>query len=223
MGEQFDLVELKREQERLNRKLIIEDQLPESITKVGAATTISLPNKLLAIIVVCEFPSMNVLEEKTYTLHNPLPPKAEFLAYREMPAIIEAYNQLEQEPDLLLVKGYGILHPRNIGVASHLGLVLNIPTLGVADYLALGTIEQDDLILNGQLCGHTLFPREHSNLLYITPGHKISFDTARDIAKKCIQYPHKMPEPLHIALRLAKKKMNELSSTLVGQQPFSNN
>ena len=209
MGETFDLVELRREQERLSRKIIIADQLPEPITKVGAATTVALPDKLLAIVIVCEFPSMKILEEKTYTLYNPLPPKAEFLAYREMPAIMEAYNQLSEEPDILLVKGYGILHPRNIGVASHLGLVLNIPTIGVADYLALGSTQEDDILLNGELCGHTLLPRQHSNLLYITPGHRVSFETARELAKKMLQYPHKIPEPLHLALRLAKKKSKE--------------
>lgn len=201
MGDAIDFLELKKEQERLARKLVIEDQLPQSITKIGAATTISLPDKLIAVIIVCEYPSMKILEEKTYSLHNPLPPKAEFLAYREVPAIAEAYNQLQEEPDVLLIKGYGILHPRNMGVASHLGIILNVPTIGVTDYLNLGKIQQDDITLNGELCGHTLLPREHSNLLYITPGYKVSFETARDIVKQSLRYPHKMPEPLHLALR----------------------
>src|SRR3989344_7769555 len=124
----MDLFELKREQAKLSYRIRLENSFQE-IKAIGAAECQVLGTKLLATVVVCEFPSFKVKEHKTYVLDNPLPYKFGFVAYREMPAIIEAFNQLEEEPDVLLVKGEGVLHPRRLGLAAHLGLALNIPTI----------------------------------------------------------------------------------------------
>ncbi len=128
----MDTFELRREQLKLAPKIVLNDSFKE-IKTLGGAVCLQMGNKLLACIVVCEFPSFKVKEQKTYVLDNPLPYRPGFTAYREMPAIIEAFNQLDEEPDILLVKGAGVLHQHNMGVASHLGLALNMSTIGVQD------------------------------------------------------------------------------------------
>ena len=207
----MDLIELKREQARLSRRVSLQDNFSE-IKTIGAAECQQLEDKILAIVVVCEFPSFEIKETKSYVLDNPLPYRQGFVAYREMPAIIEAFNQLDEEPDVLLVKGEGVLHPRRLGIAAHLGLALNIATICVQDKITFGTVEEGKIIVDGATLGVELKTKEFSNPLYVSPGHNISVEAAADLILKTILHPHKLPEPLHIAHKLGRKvtrKKNE--------------
>jgi len=206
----MDLFELKKEQYKLAQKIQLNDVFNKPKTIAGTACLQTKDHKLLACIVICEYPSMNIIEKSTYLLPNPLPYKTGFTAYREMPALIEAYNQLNQEPDLLLVEGEGILHPRKLGIASHLGLALNKSTIGVQDKLLLGQVHQGKIVVNQEIMGFEIKTREHSRPIYISPGHLITLGSTLNIILQTIQYPHKMPEPIHIANKIAKKKMKEL-------------
>jgi deoxyribonuclease V len=211
----MDLLELKKEQLKLAPKVTLNDGLGSFTSLKIIAGTSCIPlgsppgTKLLAGVVVCEFPSMKLLEMKSYLLDNPLPYCPGFQAYREMPAIIEAYNQLEQEPDLILVSGAGIAHPRRIGIASHLGLALNRPTIGVTESLLCGQVQQGKIIVENEICGFEIKTREHSNPLYVSPGHLVSLGSVLNLIPKTIQYPHKLPEPLHLAHKLVKRKGKE--------------
>lgn len=200
----MDLFELKREQEKLSHRISLRDTFSE-IRAIGGAVCQQMGNKLLASVVVCEFPSFKIKEKKNYLLENPLPYKPGFEAYREMPAIIEAFNRLEEEPDIMLVKGPGILQPRRLGIASHLGLALNIPTIGVQDALHFGTVQDGKVLVDGEILGFEIKTKEHSNPIYVSPGHNISLGTMLNIVTKTIVPPHKLPEPLHLAHKLGRK------------------
>ncbi|MBT3813968.1 endonuclease V [Candidatus Woesearchaeota archaeon] len=202
----IDSFELKREQNKLARKIRLQDDFDKLKTIAGVDCIVEGDN-ILASVVVCEFPSLKVIEKKTYSLSSPLPYKAGFQAYREMPAIIEAYNQLDEEPDVIMVNGLGINHPRKLGMASHLGLSLNKPTIGVTQKLPFGTIEKGKIINHNEHVGFEVKTREHANPVYVAPGHLITFGSTLNIVSKTIQFPHKMPEPLHIARKVAKKKV----------------
>lgn len=200
----MDTFELKQEQLKLAPKVELRDGFT-SIKTIGAAESIAVGNKVLASVVVCEFPSLKILEHKTYLLSDALPYQPGFTAYREMPAIMEAYNQLEQEPDVLMVKGEGVLHPRRLGLASHLGLALNKATFGVQENLLLGRVEQGKIFLQNELLGFEVITREHAKPLFISPGHLISFGSVLRLTKETLRFPHKMPEPLHLAHKLGKR------------------
>jgi len=189
----MDTFELKREQLKLAGKVVLQDTLSK-IKTIGGAATLVVGNKLLACVVVCSFPSLELLETKIYLLSDPLPYRLGFEAYREMPAIIEACNLLDQEPDVLLIKGPGILHPQRCGIASHLGLALNLPTIGVDDKLVLGRIEQGKIMHDSEIRGFEIKTREHSNPVYVSPGHLISLGSALHFVSESIRYPHKLPE-----------------------------
>ena len=201
--------ELKKEQLKLTRKVQIRDGF-EQLKTIGGVSCTNFEDKLLATVVVCEFPSMKLLEKQTAILHNPLPYQPGFIAFREMPIMLEAVNKLEQDPDLLLVKGTGIAHVRKIGIASQLGLSLNLPTIGVTDKIVSGRVENGKINLRGEIVGFEIKTREHSKPIYCSPGHLIFLGSVLQIIPKTVQYPHKMPEPLHITHKIGKRKVKNV-------------
>ena len=205
----MDLYELKREQTRFADKVQLQDSFSK-IKTIGGVDCAQINNKLVASVVVCEYPSMNLLEKQSFVLSDPLPHTTGFLAYREMPAIIEAFNKLEQEPDLILVDGSGILHPRKLGLASHLGLSLNKPTIGVIKKPFVGRIEGNKVYLGTELVGFEVRTKEHASPLYVSPGHMVSLGSCLKIVQDSIKPPHKLPEPIHLAHRFAKKKVKKV-------------
>ena len=205
----MDLYELKREQQKFANKVESQDSFSK-IKTIGGIDCAQIRNKLVATVVVCEYPSMKLLERKSFVLSDPLPYATGFLAYREMPAMIEAFNKLEQEPDLLLVDGAGILHPRKLGLASHLGLSLNKPTIGVLKKPFTGRIEGNKVYLGTDLVGFEIKTKEHASPLYVSPGHMISLGSCLKMVQDSIKPPHKLPEPIHIAHKVAKKKVKKV-------------
>jgi deoxyribonuclease V len=205
----LDTFELKREQHRLAKKVLLRDDF-DNVKTIGGTECAAIGNKLLAVVIVCEFPSLKLIEKQSYLLDQPLPYKIGFQAYREMPAIIEAFNKLEQEPDVLLVKGMGINHPRKFGIASHLGIALNIATIGIVVKNTTGKIEKSKIVIDNDFVGFEIKTREHANPVYAAPGNKIAIGTVLDIISKSIKFPHKLPEPMHIAHKIAKKNIKEM-------------
>ena len=205
----LDTFELKREQNRLARKVVLRNSF-NKVKTIGGTECLAIGDKLLAVVTVCEFPSLKFIEKQSYLLDQPLPYKIGFQSYREMPAIIEAFNKLEQEPDVLLVKGMGINHPRKFGIASHLGISLNIATIGIVAKNITGKVEKGKIMLNNDIVGFEIKTREHANPVYAAPGSNITLGSVLDIISKSIKFPHKLPEPLHLAHKIAKKKAKEM-------------
>ena len=205
----MDLIEFKREQVKLAPRVVLRDGFSK-INTIGGVDCVPCGTGLLACVVVCTFPSLQLKEKKTFLLHNPLPYVQDFMAYRELPAIVEAFNLLEEEPDLLLVDGAGIMHPRRFDLASHLGLSLNKPAIGVSEHLSFGTVEKGKVLDQGEILAFEITTREHARPLYFSPGHLVSLGTILDLIPKTIQLPHKLPEPLHLAHKIAKRKVEKI-------------
>ncbi len=204
----MDSLKLKKEQLKLASKVELRDRIL-SIKTIGGGECLAKGDALHATIVVCAYPSMKLLETATYEVAQALPYRPGFRAYRELPALIEAFNKLEQEPDVLLVKGHGIAHPRRVGIASHLGIVLNVPTIGVAESLLCGTPEKGRIIFSNEIVGFEVLTKEHAKQIYVSPGHLITLGSALRIIKECIRLPHKLPEPLHLAHKIGRKRMKQ--------------
>ncbi len=208
-GDVMDLNELKQEQLKLSSKVVLRDGFTQ-IKTIGGVDCVPCGKNLLACVVVCEFSSLKLKEKKTFLLPDPLPFVQGFLAYREMPAMVEAFNALEEEPDVLFVDGAGIMHPRRFDLASHVGLVLNKPTIGVSENVVVGSVDGGKVIDHGEIVGFEVITREHAKPLYFSPGHLVSLGAVVDIVGKSLVYPHKLPEPLHLAHKIAKKKVEEM-------------
>jgi deoxyribonuclease V len=135
-----DLNKLKEEQLKLAKKVITTDTI-EKITTVAGADEAYVNDKIISSIAVCDYKSLDVIEEKHAIADAKIPYKSGFLFYRDGPAVMEAFNKLENKPDVLILKGNGILHPRRIGMASQVGILLDTATIGVAKKLMLGEVK----------------------------------------------------------------------------------
>lgn len=169
-----------------------------------------------AVIVVLSYPSLKVVD---YVLHREktnMPYIPGLLSFRETPAALAAFKQLKQQPDLIMVDGQGIAHPRRLGVASHLGLWLDIPTIGVAKSRLCGKYQiipkhkgsWVPLEDNNELIGAVLCSKENIKPLFISIGHRVSLETALKWVTACLT-KYKLPEPTRLADRLASRRVTE--------------
>lgn len=135
------------------------------------------------------------------------------LSFRELPAILQALSMLPQVPDLIMVDGQGIAHPRGLGIAAHLGVLSGLPAIGVAKSILVGEHEpvgphrgdSEPLRYQGRDIGVVLRTRERVKPLVVSPGHRVSLSTAAQwVLRCCTRY--RLPEPTRLADRLASRR-----------------
>lgn len=162
-------------------------------------------DKAVCAATVLNAKTMSVVEKK-YLLSKPeMPYVPGLLSFREGPLILQAYYDLEQDPDVLMIDGHGIAHPLRAGLATYVGVELAKPTIGVAKKLLVGEVKDDKIIVNNEVRGVLVRTKKHAKPLFVSPGHLISVEKAAEIVKACVVPPHKLPEPLHQAHRFADK------------------
>jgi deoxyribonuclease V len=163
--------------------------------------------------VLVSFPGLKLLESHTHEEPLTVPYMPGLLSFREAPSIVGAFAQLCQQPQLIIVDGAGRAHPRRFGIACHLGLILNVPTIGCAKSLLTGRYAASELgpeagswvplIDKKEVIGAVVRTRSHTEPVFISPGHRISLETSiRYILACCAGY--RLPEPTRLADRLSK-------------------
>jgi deoxyribonuclease V len=198
-------------QKQLRERVETEDRLDKIEYVAGVDVGFEQNNTTTrAAVAVLAFPSLELHEQAIARLPTTFPYVPGLLSFREIPGILEAMQQLTTKPDLLLCDGQGIAHPRRFGIASHLGVLCDIPAIGVAKTRLIGS--HDDipekkgawtpLHHKGEIIGAVLRTRENVKPLYISPGHRISLETAIDYVMACIT-KYRLPETTRWAHRLA--------------------
>ena len=205
----MDLKKLKEEQLKLAKKVIVKDDFSD-INTIGGSDLAYTPDKVIAVVVVLDYKTLELIEEKHVITRPQIPYIPTFLSYRESPPIIEAFNLLENKPDILMCDANGILHPRKIGCASHVGLLLNIPTIGVAKKQLCGQIKDDKVFVDDEQRAFTLKTKQHAKPIFVSPGHKVNLKTSLKIAKHCLKKGNKLPEPIRLAHKFAVKEKRKL-------------
>ncbi len=200
----MNIRDLKKEQLRLAKKVMVKDDF-EEIKYVAGCDQAFIDNKVISAVVVLDFKTLEIVEKRYAVVEAPIQYIPGFLSYRESPAVVEAINKLKNKPDILMVDANGILHPRKIGMASHLGILLDMPTIGVAKKLLLGEEKDGKIIVEGEKRAVALKTKEHAKPIYVSPGHRVSLKTSEEIVRKCMVEKHKMPEPLHEAHKHSNK------------------
>lgn len=160
-----------------------------------------------------EGPPFQVVEQVVHREPTRMAYVPGLLSFREVPAALGAFAKLQTPPQLVMVDGQGIAHPRRLGVASHLGLWLDLPTIGVAKSRLCGTHgnvgeqrgDWTPLEHQGERIGAVLRSRVNVKPIYISPGHRLSFETALDWVMRCL-HRTKLPEPTRLADRLASRR-----------------
>lgn len=203
------LDEARQVQEQLRHQVIAEDSFGEINTIAGVDAGYE-GDQAKAAVVVLAYPS---LEPLAYTLAYapaPFPYIPGFLSFREAPAVLKALDQIAIKPDLLMLDGQGIAHPRRLGIAAHVGVLTNIPAIGCAKSLLTGRHAPlpDErgatvpLLDRGEEIGALLRSRVGVKPLYISIGHRISLTTALEIVMSCVT-KYRLPETTRAADGLA--------------------
>ncbi len=161
-------------------------------------------------VVVLTYPALEIAEVQVVTDRIEFPYVPGLLSFREAPLILKAFEKLKTAPDLLLVDGQGIAHPRRCGIASHLGLFLGIPTIGCAKSRLCGEHEIPgakagnfaELKDNGEVIGAVVRTRDNVKPLYVSIGHMIDLPTAIKCVVACCR-GYRLPEPTRLAHQAA--------------------
>ena len=156
--------------------------------------------------VILSYPELHVVEIKTAESKVALPYIPGLLSFRESPLILAACEKLCNTPDLILVDGQGIAHPRRLGLASHLGLFLEVPTIGCAKSILCGRHEDlreavgsyAEIVDNGEVIGAALRTKIGIKPIYVSIGHKIDLASALHWVTKCCR-GYRLPEPTRLA------------------------
>jgi len=162
-------------------------------------------------IVVLRLPSLEVLEEVGVVSETKFPYVPGLLSFREAPSVLEAWAKLRIEPDAVMFDGQGIAHPRRIGIASHVGLLLNRPTFGCAKSVLVGKYEElaeergssTPLVdpKNGEQVGAALRTKTRVQPIYVSPGHLIDLAGAISLTLRA-DGGYRQPEPTRRAHHL---------------------
>jgi deoxyribonuclease V len=167
-------------------------------------------DRVAAAAVVLDTGTLHVVEARTANGHAAFPYRSGFLAFRELPAIITVLRALTTTPDLLVCDGAGLAHPRRFGLACHVGVLADLPTIGVAK-TPTGTYRPPsstrgswtDMIDHGEVVGRALRTQDGVRPVFVSVGHRIDLDTAcRHVLSLCPRY--RLPETIRQADRLAR-------------------
>jgi deoxyribonuclease V len=167
----------------------------------------------IGAVAVLDYETLELLEWQTATSEVKFPYIPTLLSFREIPPAVACIKNLKLTPDVFLADGQGIAHPYGCGFASHLGLAIGKPTIGVAKSRLSGeptTIaDQVFLVQKGQVIGAVVTTKEGVKPVYVSVGHLISLATAVKIAKHCVRHS-RIPEPLLQAHKIAAEEKRKV-------------
>ena len=201
---------LKERQADLAKNASLQDKFTLEQIRYVAGFSISFRGSTcVCAAAVLDFKTLKIVEKKFLVTKADINYLLGFEAFREGPPICQLYYDLEYEPDVIMVSGHGAAHPSACGLATFVGVELGKPTFGAAKNLIFGEEKEGLILIDGETYGKAVKTREYANPLYVSPGNLISVESAAEIVRKCVIPPHKLPEPLHIAHKLAKKVLDE--------------
>jgi len=183
----------------------------------GADVSYSRKSNLgFAAITIFKYPEMELCEQKAVSMPIKFPYIPGYLTFREAPILLEAFQKLSLLPDLVLFDGQGIAHPRGMGIAAHIGLCLDLPSIGCAKSRLIGEFESPGqnkgdytpLFYNNQHIGAIVRTRAKVNPVFVSPGHLITIEESVEwVLKTCTKY--RIPEPIresHIFVNQMRQK-----------------
>jgi deoxyribonuclease V len=188
--------------------------LPDPVGTVAGVDVSVRDGTAQAAVAVLRLPDLAVVDEAIHRCAVPFPYVPGLLSFREMPAVLPALEKLDTTPDVFVTDSHGRAHPRRFGLACHLGVLFDVPTIGVAKSILVGTPEGDlgpekgsrvPLVDDGETVGTVLRTRTDVNPVYVSVGHRCRLRDAADLMLDCSP-TYKIPEPTRQAHRLSREK-----------------
>ncbi len=206
-----------RTQECLSRRLILQDRLPEKIGSIAGVDVAYLNGMSVGAAIVLDYESLQQLEGRTIICKTAIPYIPGLLFCRETAPAVLSLRRLQIKPDVILVEGHGLAHPRRCGFASYLGLITGKPTVGVAKtgligHSVTGSASGDIKYVEDmdEIVGAAIVTKMGCRPIFVSAGHMVSLQTAIRIARHCTK-ESRLPEPILKAHQLAtaeKRKIN---------------
>lgn len=194
-------------QHELSKRILHDRPLDLSAVKLVAGVDVSVKDNISqAAVVVVSFPEMKIVETSLSRQPTPFPYIPGLLSFREGPVLEEAFMKLQNEPDVLMFDGMGRAHPRRIGIASHMGLLLQKPTIGCGKSLLTGRFQDPpdmrgafvELVDRGEVIGAIVRTRIRVKPMFISVGHLIDLESAIKIVMRCTT-KFRLPDPIRMA------------------------
>lgn len=220
---EFSISKARKAQERIAQKVILQDELPKDIRLIAGVDAAYFGSFAIGTVAVLDYDSFKVLETQVVTQRVEFPYVPTLLSFRELPVAVSCIRKLSVQPDVFLVDGHGRAHPFRCGLASHLGVVLGKPTVGVAKNKLIGEPKQIGadtfLVQDDEIIGAVVTNCCASKPLYVSIGHKVKLETAEKIVKHCTFRNH-LPEPIHVAHKIAseERKAKIAASPTMGEK-----
>ncbi len=208
-------------QKSLADRVVLQDTLPDEVRLV-AGVDVSYQRRadhFYGAVVLIDLGTRNIIETAVASTDGSFPYIPGLLSFRELPVLLQAFRKLQTIPDVVLADGQGIAHPRRLGLASHLGIWLDLPTIGCAKSRLCGEADEPGptrgdktpLFLDGQKVGAVVRTRDRVRPLFVSPGHQISVDRAVEIVLQC-GGGYRLPEPTRQA-HLASNRLREIEES----------
>ncbi|MDI6805438.1 MAG: endonuclease V [Candidatus Bathyarchaeia archaeon] len=211
----FSVEKAHKAQLLLSKKIVFKDRLPKKIRFVAGVDVAYGKGLSVGAVAVLDYESLKLVEAQTATCKTRFPYIPTLLSFREIPPSTLCIKKLQTKPDVFLVDGHGFAHPYGCGFASHLGLAIGKPTLGVAKDRLFGELENIKaengfafLKHNDKVIGAVVTTKSGCKPVYVSVGHMISLETAIKIVKHCTRN-NRIPEPIlkaHEMANLVKRK-----------------
>jgi deoxyribonuclease V len=211
--ENTSIPEATRIQNELRNKVDISEHELNITTIGGADISLNLyDTTIYAGIILLSFPQLQPVAYSLVKDETRFPYVPGFLAFREVPALVKVWEQMQQKPDLLVVDGHGIAHPRRIGIAAHFGAVSGQASMGCAKNILCGKYEEPapeqgaytPIMDKGEQIGYSFRSKSKTAPVYISPGHLLGMKNSLEIIKQCVG-KHRIPEPTRLAHELVNR------------------
>ena len=222
-----DPSEAFRIQEMLRHHCILERTIDIcEIRYVAGADAAYDQDSIYAAIVVMKFPGLEVVEKTGSVQEISFPYIPGLLSFREGPAILDAFSNLTTVPDLIFMNGHGYAHPKRFGLASHVGLLLDIPSVGMAKRLLIGEAAQPDtargstepVLDNGEIIGRAVRTVQDAKPVFVSAGHKVDLAQAVDMALRTTII-HRITEPVWHADLVSRQCRDKEPSSITPYSP----
>ncbi len=209
----LSLQEAIKLQEELKKKIVLKKGFSEIKRIAGADISFSKKsNRAYAGVIVFSFPELEILEEQHAIGSSIFPYIPGLLTFREGPLLSEAFKKIKTEPDVIIFDGQGIAHPKRLGLATHMGILLDKPTIGCAKSKLIGTYQEPEkekgsysfLKDEGEVIGAVLRTEKNTSCIFVSPGHKIDLESSIEIVLGCLR-GRKIPEPTRQAHLLVNR------------------
>lgn len=216
VSSKFSIQKAHEAQLKMAERIIFEDKLPEKIRYVAGVDVSYVKHFSLGAVAVLDYATLELVESRTTLYKTRFPYIPTLLSFREIPPTILSVKKLQVQPDVFLVDGQGVAHPFRCGFASHLGLVLGKPTIGVAKSRLFGEVEnaksENDVAFlkhNNEIVGAVVRTKLGCKPVYVSVGHMISLKKAIEVVKHCT-CQNRIPEPILKAHQIASARKRKI-------------